>query len=81
MPTSVSPVATGFNWQSRCATPPARSTGRKIELVIEDDKQDGDVARHAIGRLIERKVEASLLAYEILFIVCDVKPLNSHVSE
>ncbi len=32
--------------------------GRKIELVIEDDKQDGDVARHAIGRLIERKVEA-----------------------
>ena len=32
--------------------------GRKIELVIEDDKQDADVARHAIGRLIERKVEA-----------------------
>lgn len=31
---------------------------RKIELVVEDDKQDPDVARQAVSRLIARKVDA-----------------------
>lgn len=32
--------------------------GRMIELVVEDDRQDPEVARQAVSRLIERKVEA-----------------------
>jgi len=32
--------------------------GRKIELIVEDDKQDPEVARQAVARLIDRKVEA-----------------------
>ena len=32
--------------------------GRVVELIVEDDKQDPDLARKAVGRLLERKVEA-----------------------
>ena len=32
--------------------------GRVVELLVEDDKQDPDLARKAVGRLLERKVEA-----------------------
>jgi branched-chain amino acid transport system substrate-binding protein len=32
--------------------------GRQVELVVEDDQQDVDVARNAFARLAERKVEA-----------------------
>ena len=32
--------------------------GRAVELIVEDDKQDPDLARKAVGRLLERKVEA-----------------------
>lgn len=32
--------------------------GRMVELVVEDDRQDPEVARQAVTRLIERKVEA-----------------------
>ncbi len=32
--------------------------GRKIELIVEDDKQAPEVARQAVARLIDRKVEA-----------------------
>lgn len=32
--------------------------GRMVELIVEDDKQNPDLARKAVGRLLERKVEA-----------------------
>ena len=32
--------------------------GRKVELVVEDDKQDPEVAKQATARLLDRKVEA-----------------------
>lgn len=32
--------------------------GRKIELLVEDDKQDPEVAKHAMGRLIGQRVAA-----------------------
>lgn len=32
--------------------------GRRVELVVEDDQQDAQVAKPAIARLIDRKVEA-----------------------
>ena len=32
--------------------------GRPVELIVEDDKQDPEVAKQAVARLIERKVEA-----------------------
>lgn len=32
--------------------------GRKIELLVEDDKQEPETAKQAVARLIERKVEA-----------------------
>lgn len=32
--------------------------GRRVELLTEDDQQDPDVARQAVTRLIERKVQA-----------------------
>ena len=32
--------------------------GRAIELVVEDDKQNPDIAKQSVARLIERKVEA-----------------------
>jgi branched-chain amino acid transport system substrate-binding protein len=32
--------------------------GRQVELLVEDDQQDAEVARKAFARLAERKVEA-----------------------
>lgn len=53
--------------------------GRMVELIVEDDKQEPEVARQVVTRLIERKVEAiigpmtSVIAMVCLPLINDAK--------